>query len=306
MTEHKKNVVASVLARLRNVADQGGHSFNDVLQSYVIERFLARLAESPEADTLLLKGALMLRVWGVPRARPTMDIDLLRRGAADRDTLAAIVRKCASTVDESDGVAFDADNMSVETIHEEGGYVGTRIRVPARLENVRQVVQIDFGVGDAVYPSAVVIEYPVLLGGTPLKLHAYPVEATIAEKFQAMVQLDLSNSRMKDFYDVWILSRALEFDGQELSKSIQSTFERRETPIPTTPPAALTERFFGDPTHTRQWDVFVTRIDEPSLKEKLPTVIRAIADFVMPPTIAAAERKPLRLRWTPKGGWSSR
>jgi predicted nucleotidyltransferase component of viral defense system len=305
MTEHKKNVVASVLARLRHVADQGGHSFNDVLQAYVIERFLARLAQSPEADTVLLKGALMLRIWGVPRARPTMDIDVLRRGAADRDTLAGIVRQCASTIDETDGVAFDASSLIVEMIHEAGGYVGTRIRVPARLDNVRQFVQIDFGVGDAVYPSPLVIEYPVLLGGPPLKLRAYPVEAAIAEKFQAMVQLDLANSRMKDFYDVWILSRTLEFDGQVLSKAIESTFERRETPIPTTPPAALTERFFDDPTHTRQWDAFVTRIDELSLKGRLPTIIGAIADFVMPPTKAAAERNPLRLRWTPKGGWSS-
>lgn len=305
MTELKRNVVASVLARLRNVADQGGRSFNDVLQAYVIERFLARLAQSPEANTVLLKGALMLRVWGVPRARPTMDIDVLGRGSADRETLPAIVRRCASTVVESDGVEFDANNMSIETIHEEGGYIGTRIRIPARLDNVRQIVQIDFGVGDAVYPAPVVIEYPVLLGGTPLKLRAYPVEATIAEKFQAMVHLDLSNSRMKDFYDIWILSRALEFDGQELSKSIQSTFEGRKTSIPTTPPAALTERFFGDPTHARQWDAFVARIDEPSLKGKLPTAIAVIADFVMPPTIAAAERKPLSLHWTPKGGWSS-
>jgi predicted nucleotidyltransferase component of viral defense system len=196
--------------------------------------------------------------------------------------------------------------MSADTIHEEGGYIGTRIRVSARLENVRQVVQIDFGVGDAVYPSPVVIEYPVLLGGTPLKLRAYPVEAAIAEKFQAMVQLDLGNSRMKDFYDVWILSQALEFDGQELSKSIQATFERRETPIPTTPPAALTERFFGDPIHTRQWDAFVTRIDEPSLRGALPTAIRGVAEFLMPPAISAAERNPFRPRWTPSNGWSGR
>lgn len=306
MTEHKKNIVASVLARLRNVAGQGGLSFNDVLQAYVIERFLARLAQSPEADTVLLKGALMLRVWGVPRARPTMDIDVLRRGAADRDTLTGIVRQCASTIDETDGVTFDANSLTVEMIHEAGGYVGTRIRVPARLDNVRQVVQIDFGVGDAVYPSPLIIEYPVLLGGEPLKLRAYPVEAAIAEKFQAMVQLDLGNSRMKDFYDVWILSQALEFDGQELSKSIQATFERRETPIPTTPPAALTERFSGDAGHMRQWDAFVTRIDEPSRRGALSTVIRDVAEFLMPPAISAAERNPFRPRWTPRNGWSGR
>jgi len=305
VTEHKKNVVASVLARLRNVANQGDHSFNDVLQAYVIERFLARLAKSPEADTVLLKGALMLRVWGVPRARPTMDIDVLRRGAADRDTLAGIVRQCASAIDETDGVTFDAGNLTVEIIHEAGGYVGTRIRVPARLDNVRQVVQIDFGVGDAVYPSPLVIEYPVLLGGPPLKLRAYPVEATIAEKFQAMVQLDLGNSRMKDFYDVWVLSRAVEFDGQVLSKAIESTFERRKTPIPTAPPAALTERFSGDAGHMRQWDAFVTRIDEPSLRGALPTVIGAVTEFLMPPAVQAAERDPFRSRWTPGSGWSS-
>ncbi|MGH8865611.1 MAG: nucleotidyl transferase AbiEii/AbiGii toxin family protein [Burkholderiales bacterium] len=305
MTAHKKNVVASVLARLRNMADQGDRSFNDVLQAYVIERFLARLAQTSEADTLLLKGALMLQVWGVPRARPTIDIDVLRRGAADRDSLMAIVWKCASTINETDGVTFDASNLAVESIHEAGGYVGTRIRVPAKLDKVRQVVQIDFGVGDAVYPSPVIIEYPVLLGGAPLKLRAYPVEATIAEKFHAMVHLDLANSRMKDFYDVWILSRTLEFDGQALSKAIKSTFERRESPIPTAPPVALTERFSGDAGHIRQWDAFVARIDELSLQRGLPTVIKAIAEFLMPPTIAAAERKPLRSRWTPKGGWTS-
>lgn len=306
MTEHKKNVVASVLARLRNVADQGGHSFNDVLQAYVSERFLARLAQSPEADTILLKGALMLRVWGVPRARPTMDIDVLRRGAADRDTLTAIVRECASTIDETDGVTFDASNLTVEMIHEAGGYVGTRIRVPARLNNVRQVVQIDFGVGDAVYPSPLIIEYPVLLGGAPLRLSAYPVEATVAEKFQAMVQLDLGNSRMKDFYDVWMLSRTLEFDGQVLSNAIEATFERRDTPIPIASPAALTERFSGDTGHMRQWDAFVTRIDEPSLRGALPTAIRGVAEFLMPPAISAAERNPFRPRWTPRNGWSGR
>ena len=233
-----------------------------------------------------------------------MDIDVLRRGAADRDTLTGIVRQCASTIDEIDGVTFDASSLTVEMIHEAGGYVGIRIRVPARLDNVRQVVQIDFGVGDAVYPSPLVIEYPVLLGGPPLKLRAYPVEAAIAEKYQAMVQLDLGNSRMKDFYDVWILSQALEFDGQELSKSIQATFERRETPIPTTPPAALTERFSGDTGHMRQWDAFVTRIAEPSLRGALPTVIRTVAAFLMPPAISAAERNPFRSRWTPRNGWS--
>jgi hypothetical protein len=141
-----------VLARLRNVAQEAGLSFNDILQAYVIERFLARLARSPHADTVLLKGALMLRVWGVPRARPTMDIDLLRRGVVDQRALVQLVEQCAAIDDPSDGVMFEPTTIAVESIRDATEYVGTRIRLQARLDNVRQTVQIDFGVGDAVHP----------------------------------------------------------------------------------------------------------------------------------------------------------
>lgn len=131
MTQPPKNVVASVLARLRNVAQNADLSFNDILQSYVIERFLARLARSPHADTVLLKGALMLPVWGVPRARPTMDIDLLPRGAAEQATLVRLVEQCAAIDDPSDGVVFETTTISVEPIRDATEYVGTRIRLRA-------------------------------------------------------------------------------------------------------------------------------------------------------------------------------
>jgi Nucleotidyl transferase AbiEii toxin, Type IV TA system len=199
VTKTPKNVVASVLARLRNVAQEGGISFNDILQSYVIERFLARLSQSRHVDTVLLKGALMLRVWGVPRARPTMDIDLLRRGVVDQAALVQLVEECAAIVDPSDGVIFEPTTISVEPIRDATEYVGTRIRLQVRLGNVRQTVQVDFGVGDAVHPEPQVVDYPVLLTGPPVRLSAYPVEATIAEKFEAMVHLYMQNSRMKDF-----------------------------------------------------------------------------------------------------------
>jgi Nucleotidyl transferase AbiEii toxin, Type IV TA system len=135
-----RNVVASVLARLRNIAQEAGLSFNDILQAYVIERFLARLARSPHVDTVLLKGALMLRIWGVPRARPTMDIDLLRRGIADQAALVQLVEQCAALGDPSDGVTFEPTTISVEPIGDATEYVGTRIRLQARLDNVRQTV----------------------------------------------------------------------------------------------------------------------------------------------------------------------
>ena len=303
MTAPPKNQVASVLARLRNVAEEGGLSFNDILQSYAIERFLARLARSPHVDTVLLKGALMLRVWGVPRARPTMDIDLLRRGQADEPALVQLVTECAAIEDGADGVIFDASTIVAEPIREATGYVGTRIRLVARLDNVRQTVQIDFGVGDAVHPQPQTVDYPVLLAGRPVRLNAYPVEAAIAEKFQAMIQLDLQNSRMKDFYDIWILSQTLGFSGESLSVAIRSTFERRKTVLPNTNPAALTAEFYSDPEHVRQWTSFVRRIGEPRLAGEFPRVVKELADFLLPVSKAVAVKARAPTHWAPAGPW---
>src|SRR5271168_4386322 len=205
----------------------------------------------------------MLRVWGVPRARPTMDIDLLRRGDADQESLVRLVEECAAISEPADGVIFEPTTISVEPIRDATEYVGTRIRLQARLNNVRQTVQIDFGVGDAVHPEPQVIDYPVILTGPPVRLNAYPVEAAIAEKFEAMVHLDMQNSRMKDFCDIWILSRTLAFSGPALRQAIRSTFDRRRTRVPLVPPTALTEKFYSEPVHLRQWAAFVRRIGEP-------------------------------------------
>jgi predicted nucleotidyltransferase component of viral defense system len=302
VTQPPKNVVASVLARLRNVAQEAGLSFNDILQSYVIERFLARLARSPHADTVLLKGALMLRVWGVPRARPTMDIDLLRRGIADQAALVRLVEQCAAIDDPSDGVIFEPTTISVESIREATEYVGTRVRLQAHLDKVRQTVQIDFGIGDAVHPQPQVIDYPVILTSPPVRLNAYPVEAAIAEKFQAMVHLDLQNSRMKDFYDIWILSRTLAFSGPALSQAIRSTFDRRQTSVPVVPPVALTAKFHSEPVHVRQWAAFVRRIGEPVLANELSQVVADLTEFLMP-VAAAATSADYPVRWEPQGPW---
>jgi len=303
VTRSPRNVAASVLARLRNVAQEAGLSFNDILQAYVIERFLARLARSPHADTVLLKGALMLRVWGVPRARPTMDIDLLRRGIADQAALVGLVEQCAAIDDPSDGVIFEPTTISIESIRDATEYVGTRIRLQARLDKVRQTVQIDFGVGDAVHPQPQAIDYPVLLAGPPVRLHGYPVESAIAEKFQAMVHLDLQNSRMKDFYDIWILSRTLAFSGNALSQAIRSTFDRRQTTVPIVLPAALTAEFYSEPVHVRQWAAFVRRIGEAALANEFSRVVVDLAQFLMPAAKAAATSADYPVRWEPLGPW---
>ncbi|MEO8313166.1 MAG: nucleotidyl transferase AbiEii/AbiGii toxin family protein [Pseudomonadota bacterium] len=294
--------VASTLARLRNIADASELSFNDVLQRYVTERFLARLATLPDAETVLLKGALMLGVWGVPRARPTMDIDLLRRGPADRNSLLDFVARCAAVPNAGDVVEFDAKSLVAEAITEDAAYSGTRLRLIARLGNVRQTVQVDFGVGDAVFPGPLRIEFPVLLGGQPIRLDAYPVEASIAEKFHAIVVRELRNSRMKDFYDIWILSRNCSFSREVLRGAIESTFHRRETALPAELLSALTEAFFADATHVRQWRAFTNRIGAVELANSLPQVATDIAAFLMPVVLIAPDSEG-PASWRAGGPW---
>jgi hypothetical protein len=302
-SEPQRNVVASVLARLRNQRDRLHVPFNQLLQFYVMERFLFRLSRSAHANSVLLKGALLLKTVGIPCARPTMDIDLLRQGKADRATLIAVVRDCLQIEDPADGVTFDPASISAEDIARDAKYQGTRVRIAARMENVRLRVQIDFGAGDAIYPASRVVEYPTLLGGSALKLRAYPVEAAIAEKFQAMVERDTANSLMKDFYDIRAYARNLEFSGSTLARAFVTTFENRETPLPVSLPTALTSNYFDASIHQRQWQAFTRRIGEPELENEFASVVVEISEFVMPPSMTAASGRAFAQHWKPPGPW---
>lgn len=304
MNAGTKNVVASVLARLRNESNAKRVPFNQVLQFYAMERFLYRLSKSSHADSVLLKGALLLRTVGIPRARPTMDIDLLRQGKADRSSLIALVRDCALIENGADSVTFDPDSIIAEDIAREAEYLGTRILLAGQMGNVRLRVQIDFGVGDVVVPGPRLIEYPTLLNQPAIQLRAYPVEAAIAEKFQAMVNLEFENSRMKDFYDIWTCSRHLEFDGETLAKSIAATFERRDTPVPEVSPLAFTAAFFDADSHQRQWRAFVKKILEPELADTFAGIVAEIERFVMPPALAISRGESFRAHWHPEGPWN--
>lgn len=304
MKSGPKNVVASVLARLRNEANALGAPFNQVLQLYAMERFLFRLSKSTHVDGVLLKGALLLKTIGMPRARPTLDIDLLRQGKADRESLIALVRECAAIASDKDGVTFDPASVVAEDIAQDAKYLGTRVVLTGRMDNVRLSVQIDFGVGDVVVPGPRLIEYPAFLNEPPVRLRAYPVEAAIAEKFQAMVSLDFDNSRMKDFYDIWTCARHLEFDGETLAKSLAATFERRDTPMPREPPLALTAAFSLANVHQVQWKAFVRKIGEPDLGDRFAQIVEEISQFLMVPSLAVAHGQRFRAQWRPSGPWT--
>jgi hypothetical protein len=160
-------------------------------------------------------------------------------------------------IQDDDGILFENESVEGARIKEEDEYDGVRIKLLAELAGARIPMQIDIGFGDAVYPEPELASFPVLLPMEAPLIRAYPREASIAEKFQAMILLDIRNSRMKDFYDIWFIANVWTFDMASLRKAILVSFERRGSPTPTGVPFALTDDFLNDPQKTQQWSAFV-------------------------------------------------
>lgn len=298
-----RNIVASVLARLRENAKSTGAPFQQVLQQYAIERFLYRVSKSKHAHGVVLKGALLLKTIGIPRARPTMDIDMLRKGKADQASLIALVKDCATLDVEADGLSFLPDSVVAEEITKDSEYKGTRILMDARMDKVRLRIQIDFGVGDVMVPGPRMIEYPAFLASDTIQLLAYPVESAIAEKLQAMVALGNANSRMKDFYDVWMCSQHLDFEADALLNAIGATFKNRETPVSAEEFEALKTSFVEQ--HRVQWNAFVKKIGEDKLVDALGNVVEDLKVFATPLLSSLARGDKVADQWKGGKGWIS-
>ncbi len=292
-----KNVGASVRQRLLNKARETGRPFSELLQYFAMERFLYRLSKSEHADKFVLKGALMLTAWNAPLLRPTMDIDLLGRTGNDIEAMEAIVRQiCTGRVELDDGLVFDAATVQGERIAEAAEYEGVRIRFRATLDAARIQMQLDVGFGDIVVPAAVATIYPTILDLPAPHLLAYSRETAIAEKFEAMVKLGELNSRMKDFFDIWLLSGSFDFDGLRLREAIETTFKRRGTALPIAEPIALTPEFSSNSQKQTQWAGFIRRM---KLREvpSLPEIVGGLRDFLMPPMEAALKGEQFDLGW---------
>lgn len=233
--------------------------------------------------------------------RATGDLDLLGFGENAPATIAAIFVEILATQVEDDGVIFRPETLSAAPAREEDEYAGVRLDFVAELAGARLPMHVDIGYGDVITPEPVDIEYPALLGQPAPHLRAYPPETVVAEKFQAMVALDMLNSRMKDFFDLWAIAGAFAFEGEVLARAIQTTFERRETRLPTETPVALTVGF-ADAKQV-QWAAFLRRTEIALAPEPLPEIQARIAELVMPPMIATTEAAPFNARWAPGGPW---
>ena len=248
-----QDLAASVRARLLNIAKAEQTDFNAVLVRYALERFLYRLSQSAHADHFVLKGAMLFNLWYAMPHRPTRDVDLLGFGASDLGAIAQAFREIVS-VAAADGMVFDAASVSVEEIRKSAGYAGARVLVSAELARARCKTQIDIGFGDAITPGPVVATYPVLIADFPApQLRTYPVYTVVAEKLHAMVLLGMTNSRLKDYLDLWILLDREALDPGILASAIAATFNRRRTMLPTELPIGLSDEFAGDASRQALW-----------------------------------------------------
>lgn len=269
-----------------NLARERGQVLDLLLTRYALERLLYRLSTTKHRERFILKGALLMTTWFDQPFRPTRDLDLLGSGDPDPQAMLAVFRGICA-IDLDDGVVFDVAGLAVDLIREELEYGGLRIKTYAAVGGARIRVVVDVGFGDAIEPGATDLDLPVLLDLPAPRLRAYPRETVIAEKFQAMVALGRANTRMKDFYDIWLLSHAYEFKGDGLARAIAATFDRRKTPIPAERPFALTRAFADDTAKQQQWASFADSIG--AQLPPLPEIIEDLAAFLMPHAEAALE-----------------
>ena len=296
------NLGASVRQRLLNQSREQGRPFQELLQYFAMERFLYRLSKSPCSDRFVLKGALLLTAWRAPLSRPTMDIDLAGRTNNELNHIAELVRSVCGVVTESDGIEFNAASIEVSRIKEDADYEGVRVRFHATLSRARIPMQIDIGFGDVITPAPTEIQYPTLLDFPAPVLQAYPRETVIAEKLEALTKLGLLNSRMKDYYDLALLSRMYSFKGERLIEAIIATFHHRGTRIEAEP-AGLTQAYYEDPARALQWRAFIRRNRFTEQPDDLKQLVVEVSRFASPLLSAAAGEEPLTVHWPAGGPW---
>jgi len=299
--EPVRNVAASVRNRLLAMARQSGKPFQSLLTHYALERFLFRLSLLPLKERFILKGGLLLVGMGLPQARTTQDIDFLGLGSGDIDAVGASIREIGG-VALNDGLVYDYERLSTEAMAEDAEYPGIRLKFDAWLGKARIPMQIDVGFGDVMIPDPRDMTFPTLLDMEPPVVKAYSIETIVAEKFEASLDLVQLNSRMKDFYDIWMLSRAYPFQGLTLQEAVVATCERRSTPL-SSRAVVFSRAFAVRPDKQAQWKTFRKKIQLTDIPEDFSAIMKDFGGFLHPLTDASENKQRFEKKWLPGGPW---
>jgi predicted nucleotidyltransferase component of viral defense system len=295
--EPLKNVGASVRARLLQRSRDERTDFQILLTRYALERLLYRLSRSEHRNRFILKGAMLFVTWVEAPFRPTRDLDLLGYGDNSPEAIGDTFRAILTQPVDDDGVAFDVDGLEAAPIREDLEYGGVRVRTQATIAGARIPIQVDVGFGDAITPGPIEIDYPALLDAPAPHLRAYPIETVIAEKFHALATRGITNSRLKDYYDLWLIAETFKLERAPLAAAVRQTFARRATALPQEKPTGFTEAYVE--TWSGQWRTFLTRERMAAAPEQLATVVADIERFVLP----LIEDVEGDWYWKPGTGW---
>lgn len=280
------NLAASVMARLLTRAKLRGDDYQLLVTAYAFERLLYRLGRSSVRDRFVLKGAMLLRLWSAQPYRATRDLDLLRRGEATFDAIRVDLEAILATPVPDDGITFDAAGLVLQPMQADDEYTGTRAILPARCGNARLSLQVDLGVGDAVWPEPVLRPYPALLDA--------PAPEVLGDR----------NSRIKDFFDLHFLATTFGFDRRELGESVRRTFERRGTPVPHAAPIGLTPAYWENPSRPTQVRAFSRRAGLAALPENGSKFNAVLPAFLLPILADVAAGRARSGTWAPGGPWA--
>lgn len=303
----KRNIGHSIIQQLHNRAKANNEDFGYILARFGVERVLYRLSQSPHANDFVLKGAQLFILWKGRSYRVTKDADLLGFGSSDTDRLAGMFRDiCTAVPSGIDGIEFNPESVRAVTIREDQEYGGVRITLTGKLHHAQIHVQIDIGFGDAITPAPERLVFPTILTSPAFSVLAYPPDTVVAEKFEAMIRLGMANSRMKDFYDAWLLSTLFAFDGDVLSDAIRNTLRRRSTTLPPGMPIAFTKEFHGDAQKETQWRAFVRRFKPEGVPENLDSTIKLVSAFLMPVLEGIRKERHFEQTWPIGGPWCNK
>jgi len=302
MTPDRSKIALDVRTRLGIHARAKNINLEIVLVRYVHERLLYRLGQSKYKDRFILKGAMLQTLWLDDPFRPTRDMDLLAFGENDQASLLSIFREILA-IESADGIQFELDSLAINDIRLDNEYGGLHVEALSYLGRSPIKVQIDLGFGDAVVPEAREIDFPALLDFPSPRIRAYPQEVVIAEKLHAIVILGRRNSRMKDFYDLWMMSQHFSFDIVPLRSAVAATFSRRQTDLPENIPVGLSEEFVADVTNAKLWTNFISRNILAQSPSSFSDVLADLRTFLMPVIENARGMPSVEAVWEPGGPW---
>jgi predicted nucleotidyltransferase component of viral defense system len=277
-----KNKSASVRAKLYNIARKENLDLNVLIVLFMQERILYRLSQSKYRGNFVLKGGLLLFAQNGFKGRPTQDMDLLGRQISnDVGNIKTILKEIFSQK-HNDGLTFSIDTMTVENITEDANHNGIRVKIRGMLGNASNVISIDIGFGDIIIPKPIEMQYPCILDTEPApNINVYTMESIIAEKFHAMIKLGIINSRMKDFCDIYMLSKKNNFEGIVLQEALKETFARRNTGFEKNPPV-FSESFKHDNDKKLQWIAFLKKTKIEGIPSDFSEVLFQIEKFILP------------------------